>query len=142
MDRGSNDAMAGGGDTRKYSSAAANKAGARDHHGASPTQKGQKEGRQENKGGKTLGVRGNDRGREASEVAHESPGVGEKEGGRDASGVAENPRGSRHGVGGGVESPQGTNTPGVAELSWGDNPPEGPQLPGRTEEGWMGAGRG
>ena len=49
-------------------------------------------------------------------MAHESPGLGDKEGGREASGVAENPQGSRQGVGGGVELQQGTDTPGVAEL--------------------------
>ena len=59
----------------------------------------------ENKASKTLGVQGNNRGREASGVSHESPGVGDKEGGSEASRVAENPWGSQHRVGGGVELP-------------------------------------
>ena len=46
-----------------------------------------------NTGGKTSVVRGDDGGHKASGVAHESPGVGDKEGGREASGVAENPGG-------------------------------------------------
>ena len=68
---------------------------------------------------KTSGVRGDDRGREASGVAHESPGVRGKEGVREASRGAETPRGSRQGVGGGVELPQGKDTAGVAELPQG-----------------------
>ena len=72
-----------------------------------------------------MGVWGDDGGREASRVSHEYPGVGDKEGGRETSGVAENPQRSRHGVGGGVESPQGAGTPGVAELPRGDETPGG-----------------
>ena len=41
-----------------------------------------------------MGVWGNDRGREVSRVAHESPRMEDEEGGREASGVAENPRGA------------------------------------------------
>ena len=61
-------------------------------------------------------MRGDNRGREATGVAHESSGVEDEEGGGKASGVAEKPWGSRQGVGGGVESPQGTDTPRVAEF--------------------------
>ena len=57
-----------------------------------------------------MGVRGNDGGREASGVAHKSPGVEEEEGGSEVSGVAENFRGGRHGVGSGVKLSQGTDT--------------------------------
>ena len=64
-------------------------------------------------------MRGYGGGRESSGVAHESPKVGDEEGGREASGVAENPGEGRHGVGGGVNSPQGANTPRVAEETWG-----------------------
>ena len=52
-----------------------------------------KGGWRKNLGGRTLGVRGDDGGREASVVAHKSLGVGDEEGGREASGVAENPGG-------------------------------------------------
>ena len=56
-------------------------------------------------------------------VAHESPGVGDKEGGLVASGLAENPQWSRQGVDEGVELPQGNDTPGVTELSRGGETP-------------------
>ena len=56
-------------------------------------------------------------------MAHESPGVGDEEGGRKASGVAEKPRGSRQGVGGGVELPQGADTPKVATVPQRDKTP-------------------
>ena len=69
------------------------------------------------------GVGDKEGGREVSGVAHESPGVGDKEGGREASGVAENPRGSHHTVGGGVELPHGNITPGMTELPRGDETP-------------------
>ena len=71
-------------------------------------------------------MQGDDGGREASGVAHESPGVEEEEEGRKASVVAENPRGGAQGVGEGVELPQGANTPGVDEEPWGDKFPGGP----------------
>ena len=80
----------------------------------------------ENPAGKSLGLRGGDGGREASRVAHESSGVGDEEGIREASGVAENPQGSRQGVRGGFELPQGTDTPGVAEFPRGDETSGGP----------------
>ena len=70
-----------------------------------------------------MGVPGDDGGCEASGVAHKSPGVGDEEGGREASGVAEKPGGGRHGVGGGVELPQGADTPGVDEVPQGDETP-------------------
>ena len=54
----------------------------------------------------------------------ESSRVGGEEGGREASGVAENPLGYRQGVEGGVELPQGTNTPGVEEFPRGTKTPE------------------
>ena len=106
--------MAGRGDTGKASSAATNKARAQGIHGARPENRERSGGRQENQARETLGVRGDNRGREASRVFQESSVVGDKEGGSKASGVAENPQVSRQGVGGGVDSPQGTNTPGVA----------------------------
>ena len=68
-------------------------------------------------------MRGNNEVREASGVAHEYPGVRDKEGGREASRMAENPWGSCQGVGGGVKFPQGNDTPGVAELSQGEKTP-------------------
>ena len=69
------DAMAGGGNTGKASSASAKKAGAGGHHGARPAQRGRFAGRQENPAGESLGVRGYDGGCEASTVVHEYSGV-------------------------------------------------------------------
>ena len=80
--------MAGGCDTGKASSMAADKAGAGGRHGARPAQMGRFVGWQENPAGESFGVRGNDGGREASGVAYESSGVGDKEGVREASGMA------------------------------------------------------
>ena len=54
--------------------------------------------------------------RQRENLAGNSYGVGEGEGGGEASGVAENPRGDFQVVGGGVESPRGTNIPRVEEL--------------------------
>ena len=51
--------------------------------------------------------------------AGESSGVGNREGGPEASVVAENPGGDRQGVGGEVQLPRGTDTPGVENLSQG-----------------------
>ena len=110
------EAMAGRGNIGKAPFAAANKSGAWGRHGARPVQRGRYGGKQENQAGETSGVRGEDEGCEASRLAHESPGVGDEEGSRETSGGAENPRGSHQGVGGGVELPQGTNTPGVTEV--------------------------
>ena len=104
-------ARAGGSDTGKAPSAVADKAGAQGPHGARPGQGEKYRGQRENMGGVTSGVWGNDGGREASRVDHESYGVGGGEGGRVAFGVAENPWGGRHRVGGGVELPQGSDTP-------------------------------
>ena len=76
--------------------------------------------------------------------AGESSGVGYGEGGCKASGVAENPWGDRQGVGGGVESPRGTDNPGVEELPRGDKTsgvtPEGDVVPGADGRGQGGDG--
>ena len=135
--------MAGGGNTGKAISAAANKAGAGGRHEARPYLRERIAGRRENPVGKSSGVQGDEGGREASGVIHESLGVGDKVGSREASGVAENPRGYCQEVGEGVELPQGIDTPGVAELSQGEETPvvttEGEGVPeedgpGRGEE--------
>ena len=97
--------MTGGSDTRNASSVATDKTGAGGVHGERPEQRGRIAGRQENSVGESLGVRGYDRSREASILAHKSLVVGGKEGGRKASGVAENPQGYRQGLVRGVESP-------------------------------------
>ena len=77
-----------------------------------------------------LGSEGRQRGPRGLRSGTGFPRSGGREGGgRKASGVAENPQGSRQGVGGGVESPQGTNTPGVTEL------PRGGETPGVTTAG-------
>ena len=111
---------ASGGNIRKSPYAAANEAGTRGRHGARPAQREKNGGRPESMGGKKSGVRGNDRGHEASRVAHKPPGVGDEEGGGMVSVVAENPQGSRQGLGAGVDFSQGTDTPKVIELPWGD----------------------
>ena len=86
---------------------------------------GEKGGQQENTGGENLGVRGDN-------------------GGREASRVAENPQGSCQGVGRGVKSPQGNNTPGVTELPQEDKNPrvttEGEGVLGEDGRGWGGDG--
>ena len=61
---------AGRGDTGKAPSAAADKAGAQGRHRASPAQRGRSGGRPEKQVVKTSRVQGNDRGRDASGVAH------------------------------------------------------------------------
>ena len=63
--------QAGGGNTRKAPSAATDEAGVWGRHGARLVQKGGQGGRQEKSTGKTSGVWGDDRVREASMVAHE-----------------------------------------------------------------------
>ena len=98
-----------------------------------------KGGRRINTGLETLGVRGDDRGCKSPGVAHESPGVVDEGGGCEDSGVAENPRGRRHGGGGGVKLPQDANTPIVTEEPWGDKTPKGPTS---TEVGLGEDGRG
>ena len=142
-DRRLGDAMAGGVNTRKASSAATGKVGAGGRHAARPEQRGRLAGRQENPASESSEVRGDDSGREAFVVAHKSPGVGEEEGGSKASRVVENPRGYRQGVGGGVESPQGTDTPGVADFPRGDETPgvttAGEGVPGEDGRGQGGA---
>ena len=59
-----------------------------------------------------------------------------------AFGIAENPRGDCQGVGGKVESPRGTNTPGVEELPQGDETsrvtPKGNIVPEAEGQGQVG----
>ena len=59
-------------------------------------------------------------------MASEPSGVRGDGGGREAYGVADNPRGDSQGLGGGVESPQGIDTPGVDALPRVTKPPEWP----------------
>ena len=115
---------AGGRDTRKATSVAADEVGAGGRHGARPGVRGRISGRLENPAGKSSVVGGEEGGREASGVACESSGVEGKEGGREASGVAENPGGGRQGVRGGVQSPQGIDAPIVEALPGGIKTPE------------------
>ena len=74
-------AMAGGGNTGKSPSADADESGERGCHGARQAQRGENGGRQGNSAGKTLGVWVDGGGREASGVAHKSPGVEDEGGG-------------------------------------------------------------
>ena len=74
-------------------------------------------------------------------LSRNSLGVRYREGVHEASGVAENPRGDCQGVGGGVESPSGTNTPGVEELPRGDKS-SGVTLEGNGVTGSDRQGRG
>ena len=69
-------------------------------------------------------MEGNKGGHKASGVDPESHGVGE--GGHETSGVAENRGGRSHGVGGGVNLPQGADTPRVSEGPRGDETPGAP----------------
>ena len=133
--------MASGGNTRKSPSVAVDKAGSQSRHGARLANRGRSRGRRENHSNKSLGVRGEDGGHEASGVAHESPRLGDEEGGGKTSGVAENPQGSQQGVGGGVESSQGTDIPGVAEFPRGDKNP-GVTTVGEREPREEGRGQG
>ena len=82
----SGDKAAGGGDTRKATSVAANEAGEGGSHRARPELRGRIAGRRGNPDGESLGVWG-------------------KEGCCKASGVAGNTQGKRQGVGGGVLLP-------------------------------------
>ena len=120
---------------------AADKAGARCRHGVKQGQGENEGGRRENGRAEPSGVGGNNGGREASGVDPDSHGVRKGEGGHEASEVAENLGGWCHGVGGGVELPQGANTPIVAEGPRGTKPQDPPQRP-RTNEGRTDGGRG
>ena len=86
-------------------------------------------------------MRGDNAGRKASGLAQKSLGVGDEEGGRKASGVAENPQEYRQGVEGGVELPQGNDTPGVTEIPQGDEIPRGTTMGGNQPRKY-GQGRG
>ena len=92
--------MAGRGDTGKSSSVTADKAGAGGRHGGTPEQREGFTGQRETPASDSSGVQGDNKGREASGVAHKSLVVGDEEGGCEASEVAENPRKYRQGVGG------------------------------------------
>ena len=116
-------AAVSGGDTGNSTSAAAYEAGAGGRHGARTTARERVAGWRENMAGKYYGVGGGGEICEASGVASKTYGVRGDGGGRKAYGVAENPGGDRQGVGGGVESPQGINTPGVDALPRGDETP-------------------
>ena len=128
------EAQASGGNTGKAPFAAAYKVEARGFHGARPSQRGLKGGRQDNKGNETSGVWADDEGREASGVDHEFPGVGNEEGGRKASRVAENPRGPATEWAG-----ESSYRRALTPLEWrsfpgGTEPPEGPKR-ARTDRG-------
>ena len=125
----SGDMTAGGSDTGKATSAAANKVGSGGHHGARSGVRDRIAGWQENPAGESSGVGGEEEGRKASRVASESLGVGGQEAGRKAYRVAENPGRDLQLVQGGVELPQGIDTLGLA-----DSPREG-KTPGMATEG-------
>ena len=97
------DVQAVGSDKRKAPSATANEAETQGCHRARQGQGGHDGGRRGKVGAEPSGVGGNNGGREAS-------GVNPK-----PHGVVENPKWGHHGVGVGFESPQGANTPRVAE---------------------------
>ena len=128
-------------DESRTPSATADKAGTRGRHGARQGQWEHDGGRREKVGAEPLGVGGNNGGRKASRVDPEPHGVGGEEGGREASGVAENPGEERHGVGGGVDSPQGNLTPRGAERPRGDET-LGALTASQYRQGEDGQGRG
>ena len=113
-------------DTGKSPSAAADEEGVRGRHGEWKAQGEKKGGWLDNTGSKTSGVWVNDGGRKASPVAHESPRVGNKEGGTRPPEWWKSLGGKRNGVGRGVDSEQGTDTPGVAEEPRGGGNPRDP----------------
>ena len=133
-------AAAGGGDTSKATYAAADEEGSGGCHGEKTVARERVSGRRENPSCKSYGVGGGGEGHEAYGVATETSGVREDGEGREAYGVAENPGGDRQGVGGGVESPQGIDTPGVDALPRGDETPgvtaPGERVPGEGGRGW------
>ena len=137
-------AAAGMGDTGQATSAAANKAGAGGRHGEKTATRERVASRRENLAGNSYGVGGVGEGREAYGVATEPSQVRGDRGGREAYGVMENPGGDHQGVGGGVESPQGINTPGVDALPQGDETPGvatmGNGVPGESGQGQGGYG--
>ena len=71
---------AGGSNTRKAPSAAADEAGMQGRHRERPAQRGRQGGRQEKHAGKTSGVQGNNEGRQASRVPNKSPEWGTRRG--------------------------------------------------------------
>ena len=113
-------AAAGRGDTCKYTSAAADKAGEGGRHGS---KRERAASRRENPAGKSYGVGGGGEGGAAYGVATELFGVRGDGGVCKAYGVTENPGGYRQGVGWGVQLPQGIDSSGVDALSWGDENP-------------------
>ena len=133
---------AGGSETRKATSAAADKAGAGGSHVARYGLRERVAGRRENPASESSGVGVQEGGREAYGVAGKPSKVGGKEGGREAYGVAENPGGNRERVRGGVELPQGIDTPGVDKFPQGDETPrvaiEGEGVTGEDGRGWGG----
>ena len=74
-------------------------------------------------------------------MAQKPFGVGDKKESREASGVAKKPGGDHQGVHREVESLQGIDIPGVAELPRGDKTP-GVTTKGKEVLGWDGRGRG
>ena len=137
------DARVDGRDKRKAPCATADKTGTWGPHGASQGKGGNGGDRREKVGAEPSGVGENNGDREASIFDPKSHGVGEGDGGRAASGVADKLGGGRHGVGGGVESPQGADTPGMEEGPRGDETLGSPTASqGRRGEDGRGQGGG
>ena len=127
--------------TRKAASASADKAGSGGRHGERSGVRERVVGRRENPARESSGVGGDEGVRKAYGVASEPSGVGGKEGGRKAHIVAENHGGDRQGVRGGVELPQGIDTPGVDEFPrWNKNPGVSAEGEGVTREDGRGRG--
>ena len=114
---------AGRGDTGDATSATADEAGSGGHHWARTATRERVAGRQENPDGESYEVGGGGEVRETYRVASKPSGVRGDGGGSEAYGVAEKSRRDHQGVGGGVESPQGIDTPAVDALPWGDETP-------------------
>ena len=111
---------AGGGDTRDAASAAANKVGVGYRHGATTTARERVAGRQGNPAGEPYVVGGEGEGRKVYRVAGKTSGVE----GDGATECRKTPgEGGRQGVVGGLESPQGVNSPGMEALPQGDEVP-------------------
>ena len=141
MAGGSETGKAGGSETGNSAFTAADETGAGGRHGARTTARERVAGQKKNPAGESYGVGGRGEVREAYGVTTEPSRVRGNGRGREACRVAENPRGDRQGLGGGVKSPQGIDTPGVETLPRRDkNPGVDTEGDGLTEEDGRGRG--
>ena len=135
------DARAGRGDTGKSPSAAVNETEARGCYGARPAQKGGQGARRKKHAEKTLGVRGDDRGRNASRVVHESPEWGTRRGAARPQEWRKTHRGPARELAGESSYHREPTPPEWQRCPGGTNHRRDHSNRGRNEEGWKGVGR-